>query len=667
MHDVRDGLREIGDRVARRRNRAEVLDILRQDLVYAARSLRRTPVMSLTIILTLALGLGVNAAMFSLLDVVFLRAPAGVAQPEGIRRIWVERKFVNGTQFWSGYDYQTYAGLSRALDSAADMAIYRQPEKMAMGKGENPPTANVSNTGASYFRVLGLRPLLGRFYTPDEDALTGGQPVAVISENFWRRELQGDQSAIGQTITLGDGRFTIIGVAPHRFTGVELDATDVWVPLATDLPQGKTPWYQVDYVNGFQILFRLRPGAREGELEPRITATLRGVDVGRQDSTAVGRLGSIVRANGPGKIAAEVQVATRLGGVAIIVLLIACANVVNLLLARAVRRQREIAVRLALGISRGRLLRMLVTESLLLALVAAGGALVAGAWGGAALRHLLMPGVQWAESPMHWRVLLLALVGAIAAGVVAGLVPALQSRAPDLTNALKAGAREGGMHRSRLRSSLIVVQTALSVLLLVGAALFVKSLNNVHGRDIGYAVDRVAFVELRNENLDTAARTAQADRLLALEPRFANIPGVEAVTYTSIRPKWGIAFVDYRTDPDRAKKPPGIYTAVTSDFFATTGTKLLRGRTFAKGRADASEPYSVVVNQAMADELWPNEDPLGKCVRFDTATAPCTTVIGVSQTAHAERHHREAVAAFLSAAGAHVVRRRRSDGRSDCA
>jgi predicted permease len=636
VHNVRTRLREIDDRFARRRDRLEVFDTWRQDAVYAARSLWRTPAVSLTIITTLALGLGVNASMFSLLDVVFLRPPVAVAHPEAVRRVWSEQTFSDGVNFWPGYDYRGYAALSQSLGSRLELATYTQPQKLDLGDGENPPTANVSGANSDYFRVLGLRPLIGRFYNPEEDRLDGPEPVAVVSEAFWRRRLNGSASALGRQINLGVKRYTVIGVTPARFTGVELDATDVWVPLGSIMPGGQTAWYRNPNVNGLQIIGRLPAGASEGELEQRLTAVLRGPNIGwSQESTTVARLGSIVKANGPGKIAAEVQVATRLGGVAVIVLLIACANVVNLLLARAVRRQREIAVRLALGISRGRLVRMLVTESVLLALGAVVAALFAAYWGGAALRNLLMPQVHWAESPMHWRVMGFAVLGAVAAGTVAGLVPALQSRVSGLTNALKAGAREGGVHRSRLRSFLIIAQAALSVMLLVGAGLFVESLSRVRGKDIGYAVDRLAFVHLQNSKLDQAARDAQSDRLLALEPRLARIPGVEAVAYTSMRPTWGMSWLDYfpQADTIAHKKPAGFFTAVTPGFFAATGTRILRGRTFGDGASGASEPFTVIVNEEMARGLWPNEDPLGKCVRFDDAGSPCATVIGVAQTA----------------------------------
>jgi predicted permease len=490
--------------------------------------------------------------------------------------------------------------------------------------------------------VLGVRPRIGRFFFPEEDRVDAPAPVVVVSDAFWRARLDGDPHVIGRSIELSDEpygrtrlqRYTIVGVAPPAFTGIDLDAAEIWRPIGSGLPLGKNPWYRSSFINGFQVVMRLSGRASEAELAQRATNGLRRPGLGyEKDSNTVALLGSIVAARGPGKLDSSVQVATRLGGVAIIVLIVACANIVNLLLARAVRRRREIAIRLTIGVSRSRLVRLLVTESMLLSLAAAGAAAVAALWGGTLLRRLLTPEIHWADSPLNLRVILFATIAAILSGLVAGLVPALQTLSPDLTNALKAGAREGSSRPSRLRSSLIIVQAALSVVLVVGAALFVRSLSNVEAFDIGYTVNRLAFVRLANDGLDSAARRRQSDRLLAMRERFARIPGVERVAYTSIRPIYGIQFVDYVPDANTVthKKPTGVYTAVSSGFFAASGTRLLRGHDFPPSPGP-SDPYGVIVNETMANALWPNEDPIGRCIRFEKSPN-CATVIGVAQTA----------------------------------
>jgi predicted permease len=646
VDEVRRGLREIDDRLARRRDRADWFEALRQDVVYSVRSLRKAPAVSLTIIVTLALGLGVNAAMFSLLDAIFLRPPPGVAEPDQVRRVWADRsssRDINARRqapdryFWRGFDYLSFDAMRTALDGRAELALYQASLRLPLANGDDPPMAAVTSASSNYFKVLGARTQIGRFFSADEDRLDAPARVVVVSDAFWRRQLDADERVLGRTLTLGGKPYTIIGVAQPRFTGIDLDEVDVWRPLASRFAaaSGGMPWYRNPNVNGFQVLFRLVHGAHESELAQRATAAIRA---GRltffRDSTTSVRFGAINAARGPGQLDSSVQVATRLGGVALVVLIIACANVVNLLLARAVRRRREIAIRLTLGVSRGRLTRLLVTESVLLALAAVVAAVLAATWGGTLLRVLLMPEVHWAESPMNWRVAAFSTIAALAAGALAGLVPALQSLAPDLASTLKSGVRQGSTQHSRLRSMLIVVQVALSVVLTVGAALFVRSLDNVQSLDIGYTVDRLAFVSLRNGSLDTAAQRAQSDRLLAMAPRFARIPGVEKVAYTSIRPRDGIQFTSYFPDADTlsGRKPEGIYTLVSPGFFAATGTRLIRGRDFAEG-VGPGDPFSVIVNEAFADALWPGGDALGHCIRFNDAGAQCATIIGVVQTA----------------------------------
>ena len=635
VDEVRASLTTIDERVAAQKTRADVFDGLRQDMVYSARSLWRTPAVALTIILTLALGLGVNAAMFSLLDAILFRPPAGVAEPTSVRRLWQLVKFRSGAQFWSGYAYPDYAAVEEALAGRADLALYRMPDPFAIGRGEDPPTIKLSGATASWFSILGVRPALGRVYGPDEEQLGAAAPVIVITDRLWQREFNGDPGVVGQQLVLNGKTYTVIGVTPGGFSGVDLDAAEGWFPLGANpdySPKTQAEWFRNPNINGFQIIVRPRAGSNATELEQRATLALRQGGIGYPgDSAAVAQLGSILHARGPGKINPAVQVAERASIVAVLVLVIAFANVVNLLAARAVRRRREIAVRLALGSSAARLVRLLVSESVQLALLAAVAALAAAWWGGSLLRTLLMPEVTWAENPLHWRVLLLGIGAAILTGIGTGLVPALQSRAPDLTKALKTGAREGGARHSRLRSFLVATQAALSVMLLVGAALFVQSLNKVRALDIGYAVDRLAFVAV-TEGSDKARRVEISNRLLALEERMANVPGVEQVGYTSMRPKWGISFTSFFAEGNNpTAQLGGFYSAVSPGYFEATGTRILKGRTFAGGAAGRAE-RAVLINKQLADSLWAGQDPLGKCLRFEKVDAPCFTIIGVTQT-----------------------------------
>lgn len=633
---VRRRLHEIDERIARRQSRGEWLDAWRQDVVYAWRSLRRTPGMAVTIVATLALGLGVNTAMFSLLNAVFLRPPTGVAHPEQMRRLWSEMTFRMGPQFWSGYAYPHYQAVSEAIGDLGRTAMYRQPEEVKLGRGQSASQAMMSTATSNFFELLGVRPALGRFFTPDEDQLGAGVKVAVVSHAFWQRALGGDPAALGQSIALYGEPYVVIGVADPEFTGVDLDATDIWTPVATLSDYGNKPWWTNLNVNGFQILVRLNDGVRDETIDARATLVLRREDArhGPTDSFAVSRVGSIITARGPGKRAREVEIATRLGGVALIVLLIACANVVNLLLARAVRRRREIAVRLALGISRGRLTRLMLTEGIMLATAAGMAAIAAAYWGGMILRAILLPDIHWAQSPVDWRVLTGAVLAAIAAGVVAGSVPAFQAGATELTDVLKAGAREGSPRRSRTRSVLVVAQAALSVMLLVGAALFVRSLSNVRRLDLGFDATRLMSARVRFESKNAGRDSLMPVRLAELAEQLQRAPGVQLVALTAMQPMYGFSTVEYFPDADTLmhKKPRGMFWAVSSEYFATAGTHLIGGSGFPRATSGGM-PSSVIVNDAMARALWPGESPIGRCVRFEKADARCNTVIGVAETA----------------------------------
>jgi predicted permease len=628
---VRADLKTIDERLVAQRKRADVLESLWYDARHAARSLWRTPAVSITIMITLALGLGVNAAMFSLLDAILFRPPAGVVEPDGVKRVWSLVKFRSGAQYWSGYGFAQFAALDSALSSWAELGLVAGPSDFSLGRGEEPPTVQVAGASASMFRILGVRPVRGRIYGPDEEILGASAPVTVISDRFWRREFDGDPDVIGKVVEFNLKPYTVIGVTPPGFSGVELDETEAWVPLGSNpgyAPRVVASWSNNPNINGFQVFLRPNAGVTEAQIEALATVALRRPGVGYVlDSTTVAKLGSIVRAQGPGKVATAQQVAERASIVALLVLIIAFANVVNLLLARAVRRRREIAVRLALGSSAGRLVRLLMSESVQLAALAAVAALAAAYWGGSLLRSLLMPEVQWADNPLHWRVLLFGAAAALLAGIVAGVIPALQSRAPDLTKSLKTGAREGGAARSRLRGFLVATQAALTVVLLVGATLFVQSLHNVKARDIGYTVDRLAFAAVSQGN-DPARRAEISTRLLSLEERFKGVPGVERVAYTSMRPKWGVQFTSFFAEGVDGQQS-SFYNAVSPGYFSAIGTRILKGRDFSPAAAERT----VLVNSTMADSLWPGSDPIGRCIRFKTTDAPCYTVIGVTQTA----------------------------------
>jgi predicted permease len=616
---------------------AGLLEGVRQDLAFSLRSLRRSPALAIGIVATLALGIGANAAMFSLLDTVFLRPPAGVVQPQEIRRLWAQRRYRDGKRFAPGFSYPSYQAVTAAFVGRAGTAIFTAPQTVRVSQGASRLSARRTYASADFFPLLGVRAALGRAYGPDEDRLGQGQRVALLSHAYWTRSFGSDSSIIGRAIAVDREQFVVVGVAAEKFSGVDLDATDIWTPLATLPADPARPWWAAPRSNPFQVIARVRPGVRDAELDQRATAVLfaSGSPSGTRDSTSIAKVGSINAARGPGRTEQEVAIAQRLEGVAVIVLLIACANVINLLLIRATRRRREIAVRLALGVSRGRLVRLLVTESSILAGVAAILAILTAQIAGTLLRVELFPEIQWAAPAVGGRVVLFALGVAALAGLCTGLVPALQLSSPDLTDALKGGGREGHVRSSRIRDVLLIVQTALSVTLLVCAVLFTRSLVNVRDINLGYATSGLLYSRPRFESQDRTRDSAVARQLTEVAQRLRAVPGVQNTALTAMRPMSGSSSSPYfpdGVDTAAVKKPTGLFWVVSPDYFRTVGTRVVRGSDFSDPRRIATS-RSVMVNEAMARALWQDQNPLGRCVRFAHAGSQCSTVIGVVETA----------------------------------
>jgi predicted permease len=618
------------------------LDFFRQDLSYAWRSLRRTPGFTAMVVATLALGIGVNAAMFTFLDRVLLRNPSGVRDPDTIHRVWIERTYDDGTRrAYQGTNYRTYLGLRDAAGESGEVAYYTRHRTLTLGR--NPDGARVQDVHATsnLFKVLGARVALGRFYQADEDRVGAGAKVVVLSDAFWRAHFDGDPGVVGKTMELSRKQYTIIGVAAPEFNGIDDEKVDMWIPLGAFVPSGwkeGEAWW--DHPSSFASFPIVRAGPAFDEAGFNANATHAVRDVRRSfyptsvDTTSVVRLGSVIAARGPGEWRPELRVAARLAGVTATVLLIACANVVNLLLARFMQRRREIAVRLALGVSRIRLLRLLATETVLLAIIAGAISVLIAWWGGGVLRTLLFPDIEFGGSPMDARVVWFTGALALLAGLFAGLVAALQASKPELTSALKAGKGEGGTPRSLLRSGLVVLQAAFSVVLVVGAALFVRSLQNVQAVDIGFDTDRLLFADVSFAE-DSVSYGQMATRLRDVESRLQGRPGVERIARSYLEPMNGWTRVAlYR----RGEAEPLLHSTVSpvsSMFFETVGIRLLRGRTFLP--AEQLRAPELVVNEALARKLWPGVEPLGQCLAIEEPRAPCSPVVGVVETVRVDK------------------------------
>ncbi len=629
------------------------LDVLRQDATYAWRSIVRRPGFTITVVVTLALGIGLNAAMFSFLDRILFRTPPGVEDPATLRRIWMSTSGrADGPYAREHMAYPVYSAMLEAAGSSADIALFTADNAMSLGRDRSGPPVHGVFATSNYFRVLGVRPALGRFYTADEDLLGAGSNVVVLSYSFWRSRFRADSAILNQLITLGPQRYTVIGVAQPQFVGLDVQAADVWIPLgAIPTTARERRWWETFNSFGARTVLRAKPAFSDAAFGARATplalAAESRLPYWGEDSTMVMSTGSIIEARGPGRLDQDIVIATRLAIVAILVLLIACANVVNLLLARAVHRRREIAVRLALGVSRSRLVRLLTTETLLLALAAGAAATLTAQWGGELLRALLLPNIEWIDSPLDLRVGVFTIAAAVATGLVAGIIPAIQASNPGLTAALKAGAREAGKPGTPLRSALVVVQAAFSVVLLVGAALFVRSLQNVRGLDVGFDTEQVVVATPQFYEGEEQPDSVVARGIARIAQRLEGRSGVESVARSNSGPMDGYNVTDYFTGSDsvgsRGEKGPVVH-GVSSTYFRTVGLRFLRGATFTSDGAAA--PREVVVNQEMADLFWPGAEALGRCIRMGKRDNPCNTVVGVVETARRMRVIEDVGAAF---------------------
>ena len=597
----------------RRMSWIRFVDVARQDVGYAVRSMRRNIGVTVTIVLTLALGIGINSSAFAVLDVLFFRAPSGIPEPDKVKRFYAEHFVtIDGKPFTAqNLTWWQYEEFAKAVGDSSRSAVYIVSNSLRMGRHPRDPQVRGVYASASYFGVLGVRAHLGRFFTAEEDRLGAGVPVVVLSHGFWQRHFSSDSNVVGRVIPIGSTQYEIIGVLDAEFSGIDIQANDVWIPISTLPPNafGPGPWWEKGNSFAYQAIFWTDEPIQEHEIVQRATALFRAHERQstdkQRDTLLTVYSGSIIEAQGPAKADDEHIISTRLAVVSALVMLIVFANVVNLLLARAVRRRQEFAIRLSLGISRGRMLRMLVIESVALALLAVVPAVAAAWWGGTFLRTLLMPDVEWFSGVVTVRVVVFAFVLALAAGVLAGLVPAFQSAQPQVAHFLKGSTRTGQRQRSLLRNGLLAAQAALSVVLLVGAVLFVRSLTNVQRVDIGYEASRLVFGRMAFAQGESPPRPVLNAGLRDVVARLESRSSVEEVSMASQEPMRGMSGMRVQVSDDTA----GIGTAilvVSENFFRTVGMTLLAGSPFRPGELE------VVVNRIFANRAWPGENPVGR-------------------------------------------------------
>jgi predicted permease len=611
------------------------MDGLAQDLRLALRSFAKNPGFTAVVVVTLALGVGANTAIFSLMDQVLVRQ-LKVEQPERLVLLDAPGAFSGSGHSHSSeltpLSHPMFENLrSRSTVFSGVLAEYRTAVHLAVGRETS--SLNADLVSGTFFEVLGLRPAAGRLFNADDDRTAGAHPVVVLGHGYWKRRFGADPGIVGQTVRVNEQPMTVIGIAPAGFHGIEVgESMDLYVPLAMQaqiIPTWKlaignwrTRW--------LTVVARLREGVSPTEAQAQtdvLYAQLLNEDLatmsGKSERFRTAFLSKKLKLLPGGRGTSGLREETKTPLIVLmamvgLVLLIACANVANLLLARASSRQKEIAVRLALGASRGRLVRQLLVESVVFALAAGALGIVFAAWTGAVLLRAL-PSEQAAQvlsADPDLRVGLFAFALSVLTGLVFGLVPALQSTRPELAPTLKneTGSIAGVTTPFRFRKGLVVAQVALSMLLLIGAGLFTRSLMNLKQLNPGFEPDRLLTfsVDPSRNGYPLARRLAVLDQIqqeISAEPgvRSASLAGVALMTDNNSSSTIRVEGYTPREDEDMNPN----FNEVGPEFFATLGIPLLRGRDFTESDV-LGAPKVAVVNETFARYYFATGDPVGR-------------------------------------------------------
>jgi len=615
-----------------------------QDVRYAIRGLLRSPGFTITVVLTLALGIGANAAMFGVIDRLMLRPFPYLRDPSTVDRVYLQTTIDGRTSSHPVLEYTRYLDLRRWTSVFSEFAGFTE-WRLAIGRGEAARERQVAGFNASFFHFFDARPVIGRFFDAAEDSIPRGANVVVLSYGFWKSEFAG-RNVLGEPLQVGPLTLTIIGVAPAGFVGVsEAEAPAVFLPITTmayALNQGNAEHFATSYGwTWMSVMARRKPGVSGDAATADLTrAYILSRDAQRLQNPRTlpanlahprGIAGPLKTAAGPGA-SLEARTLLWVSGVAAIVFLIACANVANLMVARVLRRRREIAVRLALGAGRRRLSSQFLIEALLLATIGCGAGILVAQWISAALRQLLIRDGVAGGLATEWRTLVAASAVALVAAILTSIGPALLAVRNDLTISLRAGARGGTHQRSRLRSALLVLQASLSVALLVGAGLFVRSLANARAAHLGWDPEPVLIVtpNYRGFPMDSAARDAFRRRLLETAQ---SLPGVRFAARVNSLPFGTNTYSLSVPGIDSVERLGRFnYQSTTPGYFQTVDTRILRGRALSSEDRGAA-PRVAVVSESMARALWPGRDPIDQCIHVGRGPTPCTTVVGVAEDA----------------------------------
>jgi predicted permease len=607
------------------------MEMLLRDLRYGIRQLRKHPVFTTLAIISLALGIGANTAIFSLVNTVLLR-PLPVKEP--LQLIQVYGSLNNGADF-TLQSYLNYKDYRDRNDVFSGLFVYRIVVTSLSHNGSNERVWGYLASG-NYLDVLGVKPMLGRSFLPEEDQTPSSHPVVVLSYTCWQKRFAADPAIVGRTISLNNHTFTVIGVAPKGFIGTEVAyAPEYWAPvMMAKVIEPQSRWLDSRDSNNLFMIGRIKPGVTRAQVKAAMDAIT--LQLGNEYPAENEGRGIILSPPGlfiPSIRDASITFAAVLMVIVGLVLLLACVNLANLQLARAAGRRKEIAIRLAVGASRTRLVRQLLTEGVLLSLAGGALGLMLALWINWLVGRIKLP-LDVAlvfDLPLDWRVMLFALGLSILTGIAFSILPALQSSKPALVPSLKDDASIAGFRRSRLRNSLVVAQVSLSLVLLVCAGLIVRSLQAVQQMRPGFDTQNAIAMsfDVGLQGYDEVKGRAFHKQILE---RARTVPGVQAAALTSNLPlslnyNSSSVYLEGQPAVGSGRLPSCIPMSVSPGFFETMGIAM-RGRDFAENE-DKLEARVAVVNETFAKKFFPNQDPIGKRFNFSGPKDPLWEIIGV--------------------------------------
>ena len=607
------------------------MSALRQDIRFGWRQLLKHPGFTGLAILSMALGIGANTAIFSLIDTVLLR-PLPVHEPSQL--IAVDGQLRNGTDFTlqSYLNYKDYRDRNTVFSG---LLAYRFVVASLSHNGVNERVWGFDVSG-NYFDVLGVKPALGRGFLPEEDQTPGSHAVVILSHACWQKRFAGDSSIIGRKILLNTHPFTVVGVAPAGFVGTEVAyAPEFWVPLmmAKQIEPGST-WLDMRESDNLFVIGRLKPDVTVEQAKAQLDTVTRRMAEEHPKENA----GRSVLLMPPGLFIPDIRnsifaFSGLLAVVGALVLLLACVNLANLLLARATERRKEIGIRLAIGASRGQLVRQLLTESVMLSLAGGAVGLFLATWTNHLISSIRLPTdiALLFDLRIDWRVLVFTLALSVLTGMAFSLIPALQASKPELVPALKDESSMAGFRRSRLRNGLVIAQVALSLVLLISAGLIVRSLQAAQRMRPGFNPQNAVALsfDLGLQGYDDAKGRAFYDRMME---RAKAIPGVRSVAATDVLPlsldySSNTIYIEGQPVRSRSDLPLAIPYSVSPRFFETMGVTL-RGRDFLPNE-NKKESRVAFVNETFARRFLPGQNPIGKRYNHTGPTDPFWEIVGV--------------------------------------